>query len=480
MPQLPVPSVFAAIQLHARMSPHEPAVVTNTEILTYRRFCKAIDRVSRLLQEQNLPADSRVAVVVGTPYAAWLVNIALSRLALLACECTASGLKVLKPTVVVTDAPLAHAGARVITMTKEWLDPEAAPIAPAQEALLDPSKPARIVMSSGTTGLPKLAMFTAGEFDERLRTMALAYGLTTTSRTLCLMGMPSIGGIVWPLATWMAGGVVLLTTVGPNKPLIKLLRDKPTHLFVSTAQLEQLVQSLPADFTPQRDLVTYVAGSVLPRALNQAARARLGQSLMMVYGSTEVGTATLAPAAHVDFRPGLTGYVCPPAEIEIVDEAGRTLPLGETGIVRTRNVGQVHRYLDDDKTTAETFRDTWFYPGDLGAMGPDGELFVKGRALEVMNFGGVKVTPNAIDEVAAKVPGVVEAAAFVVADKAAKQWPHIAVVAGADFDEARLIKRIGASFPSVPPLKVVRVDKLPRNDMGKILRLELADKHKAA
>ncbi|MBC7601570.1 MAG: acyl--CoA ligase, partial [Ramlibacter sp.] len=335
MSKLPVPSIYAAIQIHARMHPHETAVVTNTEILTYRRFCNVIDRVSRMLQAQNLPADSRVGVVVGSPYLSWLANIALSRLGLLTCICPQSSLDVLQPTVVVSDSPLTYKGAKVIVMTKEWFDPEAAPLDPVHDTPLDPDKPARIVLSSGTTGVPKLVMFTAMETDERLRTLPLAYGLTPTSRTLCLMGMPSVGGFVWPIGTWMAGGVVLLTTPGPKKPLVQLLRDKPTHLFVSTAQLEQLVQGLPQEFTPQTGMVTYVAGSVLPRALNHAARARLGQALVMIYGSTEVGTVTIAPAAHVDIKPGLTGYVCPPAEVQIVDENGLEVATGAPGIVRT-------------------------------------------------------------------------------------------------------------------------------------------------
>ncbi|MBC7602479.1 MAG: AMP-binding protein, partial [Ramlibacter sp.] len=292
--------------------------------------------------------------------------------------------------------------------------------------------------------------------------------------------MPSVGGFVWPIGTWMAGGVVLLTTPGPKKPLVQLLRDKPTHLFVSTAQLEQLVQGLPQEFTPQTGMATYVAGSVLPRALNHAARGRLGQALIMIYGSTEVGTVTVAPAAHVDIKPGLTGYVCPPAEVQIVDENGLEVANGATGIVRTRNVGQSHCYLDDEETTAQAFDGTWFYPGDLGALGQRGELFVQGRVRELMNFGGVKVTPDAIDEVAAQVAGVVEAASFAVKDKAGKEWPQIAVVAGPDFDEARLKTSVKASFPSLPALKVIKVDKLPRNDMGKILRQDLAGKYPMA
>ena len=480
MNDLPIPSIYTAILAQARMAPHEVAVIRPNEKITYRRFCQDIDLVSRLLQAEKLPAGSRVGIVANGVYSHWLASIALSRLGLLACSCPTANLDVLRPTAVITDFALEHPGARVIHMTKDWLAADAATLPPVADESLSPDSHARIVMSSGTTGVPKLAMFTARLLDERLRTISIAYGLSPKSRTLCLMGLNSVGGFVWPVGTWMAGGAVQLTPPRADKPLAQLLREKPNVLFASTAQLEQLVESLPAEFTPQPELVTYVAGSALPRALNRKARIRLGQSLVMVYGSTEVGTVTLAPAAHVEVKPGLTGYVFPPAQVQIVDENGQCLAPGASGEVRTRYVGQAMLYLDDPEATAQAFRDGWFHPGDLGVLGANGDLYIKGRLRELMNFGGVKVTPEAIDDALAGAPGVVELAAFAAIDARGKEWPQVAVVAAPGFEEDELRRRAAASFPSLPPLKVVVVDRLPRNEMGKVLRLELGAKHPAA
>ncbi|WP_048440721.1 class I adenylate-forming enzyme family protein [Caenimonas sp. SL110] len=476
MPNKTVPSPYAAISARCAATPDALAVITPQHQVTYRQFCRDIETATRLLQALKLPTDSRVGVVTAGMYLHWVVTISLFRLGLLATSCAPASLPILKPTVVITDSGISHPGARAVNISREWLQSDAAGLPAFEDSLHEPDAPGRIVLSSGTTGVSKLALFTNQEFAERLSAVCADYAYTPQTREQCLMGVTSVGGIVWPLGCWMTGGTMLLSPLTPDKILAQFLRDKPTMMYASPAQLEALLSTLPPGFKRRDDLVMYVAGSVLSDALNRRTRERLTSNLVLVYGSTEIGTATLAPASDADGKPGLTGYAHPPVQIEIVDHEGQPVPAGELGEVRMRNLGQIHRYLDDEVETELTFRGGWFHPGDLGMLEANGALYIKGRVREVMNFGGLKVSPAAIDELLAGAPGVTDLAAF-AAEANGRTRPAVAVVAGAQFDEAaegKLRERCRQAMPSLPKLAIMRVASIPRNEMGKIQRVELS------
>jgi acyl-CoA synthetase (AMP-forming)/AMP-acid ligase II len=143
------------------------------------------------------------------------------------------------------------------------------------------------------------------------------------------------------------------------------------------------------------------------------------------------------------------------------------------GQIRAKSECQVHSYLNDPKSTAEYFRDGWFYPGDLGALDEQNGLFLHGRVSEVINMGGTKVAPSTIEEALVGIPGVAELAVFSIGTVDAGEHPGVAVVASGEVSDEDLHGRYRKAFPGLPPLTVHRVEKIPRNEMGKVLRAEL-------
>src|SRR5262249_4342620 len=122
----------------------------------------------------------------------------------------------------------------------------------------------------------------------------------------------------------------------------------------------------------------------------------------------------------------------------------------------------------------------WFYPGDVGSLGPDRVLCIHGRADEVINRGGVKLAPNALDEALRSRPGVRDAAVCAAAGPGAGElW--IAIVADAGFsmsalrqfvaktEQFRLGSRSGSEL-------IFLVKDIPRTEMGKIKRRELRER----
>lgn len=463
-----------AIAFQARLDPHAVAVSLNSHDIGYGAFWNDIGKVTSRLQRHGLPHGTLVGVHVQHLYLRWLAILALARLGLVSASLSdlPQEFELIAPEVVISDAPARVRGATVISLDEHWLDGEPDVALHRREADADADSPCRLVVSSGTTGTPKKALLSRRDVHERLRANARAYGLHPGVRLATTMSTHAIGGFTMPLSCWAAGGTVVMASVPASHALLHLLRLRPQVLFMSVVQLGELMATLPADYQADCQPRVYVAGSAIPPALGRSVRMRLTQSLFVVYGSTESGTVTISHAAGADGRPGFSGHVVPSALVEIVDEQHRPLTAGQPGQVRVRAEGMIGGYQDGGDADA-SFRDGWFYPGDAGMLDQGGGLTIVGRTREVMNFGGVKLAPDTVEHALHDCPGVLEFAAFSLAADG-QEVPWVAVVAGEDFDTEALTARFAAAFPGLPALSIARVDQLPRNGMGKVLRGELA------
>jgi acyl-coenzyme A synthetase/AMP-(fatty) acid ligase len=100
------------------------------------------------------------------------------------------------------------------------------------------------------------------------------------------------------------------------------------------------------------------------------------------------------------------------SEVEIVSAQGYPCKAGEVGSVRIRNPYMVDGYLNAPEASAKSFRDGWFYPGDIATWGENGELVVIGREDDVLNIGGYKLNAGMLDMLFSAVPGIHEAISF--------------------------------------------------------------------
>lgn len=463
-----------AIAFQARLDPHSVAVCLNSREIGYAAFWNDICKVTGHLQAHGLPRGTRVAVRVQHLYLRWLAILALARLGLVSASLSDSPqeFELIAPQVVISDTTFTAPGVSVIQAGDHWLEGEHDAAFDRRDADPDPDAPCRVVVSSGTTGTPKKAVLTRRDVHERLRANARIYGLHPGVSLATTMSTQAIGGFTMPLSCWVAGGAVVMASVPASQALLHLLRLRPQVLFLSVVQLAELMQTLPPEYQASYQPRIYVAGSAIPPALARSVRLRVTQSLFVVYGSTEAGTVTAAHAARAEERPGFTGHVVPSAQVEIVDGRHRVVPAGQPGEVRIRAEGMIRRYEDGAGADAN-FRKGWFYPGDAGVLDESGGLTIVGRTREVMNFGGVKLAPEAVEHALHECPGVVELAAFSLVT-GGRQLPWVAVVADDGFSNEAMAGRFGAAFPGLPALSIVRLEQLPRNAMGKVLRGQLA------
>jgi acyl-CoA synthetase (AMP-forming)/AMP-acid ligase II len=253
---------------------------------------------------------------------------------------------------------------------------------------------------------------------------------------------------------------------------------KPDLVMLSSANLDTLLALTTADAEAFPQTRFIVGGSPVPQPVMERARRRLSRHTGMVYGSTEVGAAALDMEEREVFIPHCVGYAVPMAEIELVDGAGQPVAPVTEGEVRIRCAHAATRYEGDPEASARHFRDGWFYPGDRGVFSPQGLLVITGRVDELFNFGGVKIAPVLLEEVAMACPGVTDAGACKVADQKG-EGAVVAVVAGDGFDAKALAQALTERFGKFR-IALATVPAIPRNRMGKIERAALAGAVRAA
>jgi len=199
------------------------------------------------------------------------------------------------------------------------------------------------------------------------------------------------------------------------------------------------------------------------------------EQVIDIYGASETNKsfATLISRA-ADGRICRTGRQLD-SRIEILDRDGQPVGVGATGLVRVKNPYLAPGYLGQPDKTAQSFRDGWFYPGDIGTWTADGALEILGREDDLMSIGGVKIYADLIDMILSVVPGVAEAicfknpkagtaeqlTAFVVFDPLVRRDECCEAIRQAVSDRFGILLSMG---------NIHAIDKIPRNENGKPLR----------
>lgn len=460
------------IAFRARLQPDTAAIETPRGTISYRRFDADINRVAQAIAALSLKPQSRVLVSDSRPYIHWLVLFALERLGHISMSDDYLGATI---DVVPTDAIFAETGKYdgrapvVVQTTPEWLGPVLASAeAPPPGTVRRPDDPVRISLSSGTTGQPRAMLYTRHQFDYGLGRMMFAH-VPSRMRMLSAMGLNINAGYSYAIVAWITGGTVIYAGSARHADLLKAFG--PTFMVMSPAQLQQLLADLPADAKPIANLQILLGGSPPPRTLLADAQRRLTGDLLSGYGSTEVALLAIASADVLMRHPQAAGYILPFAEVEIVDESDRPLPVGEIGFVRARADLMVHEYFGGTTETNTPFRNGWFYPGDLGAIEADGLLIIAGRTDDVINTGGVKTAAFVVEERLRENPLIQDVAAFGLPN--ANGLTELAAAVVGDADPAEIKRSYEERHRQA--IRVFKVDTIPRGAMGKILRTTLRD-----
>jgi malonyl-CoA/methylmalonyl-CoA synthetase len=225
----------------------------------------------------------------------------------------------------------------------------------------------------------------------------------------------------------------------------------------------------------------FVSGSApLSAETHRAFTARTGHAILERYGMTETNMITSNPYEG-ERRPGAVGFPLPGVEARIADpDTGRPLAKGEVGVIELKGPNVFKGYWRMPEKTAEDFRaDGFFVTGDLGYIDPDGYFTISGRAKDLIISGGFNVYPAEVENAIDALAGIAESAVIGVPHPDFGEAVTAVVVAepGATPDEGEVVAALGETLARFKqPKRVVVVDELPRNAMGKVQKKELRER----
>jgi malonyl-CoA/methylmalonyl-CoA synthetase len=325
---------------------------------------------------------------------------------------------------------------------------------------------AAIVYTSGTTGRSKGAMISHGNIAANALALHAAWGFGEGDVLLHALPIFHIHGLFVALHTALLNGSPMLwharfdaDAVLADLPRATVLMGVPTFY---TRLLEH------PEFTREAaaHMRLFVCGSApLLETTFAAFDARTGQRILERYGMSEAGIITSNPLEGERIA-GTVGFALPGVALRI----GGGDPVGG---IEIKGPSVFSGYWRMPEKTREEFTDDGFFrTGDVGSLDAEGRLTISGRAKDLIITGGFNVYPKEIELVLDALPGVVESAVIGV--------PHpdfgeavIAVIAG-EGDEAAVIAAARTQLAAFKaPKRVIFMDDLPRNAMGKVQKAEL-------
>ncbi|NYT06986.1 MAG: long-chain fatty acid--CoA ligase [Methanomicrobiales archaeon] len=341
--------------------------------------------------------------------------------------------------------------------------------------------------TAGTTGRPKGAMLTHGNWIAALETEREVLSLTAEDRYLGIYPMGHVG-VSWGLSVLRAGGTYVtmerfslpeylewcrrfrITVLSGMPPVIHSLCSAPDGTEEDLASVRVMISG---------------GGQLLP-TIWEAFDRRYAIPVANAYGLSEtvvVGTGTVTIPGIPDIRGNYRSVGVPVgySEVKIVDPADPavTLPPGTDGEVALRGPSVAQGYWGMPGPTAESFLpDGWFLTGDIGHQDAGGILYITDRKKDMIIMSGWKVYPTEVENVILSHPAVRDAAVFGHPDERRGEIPVAAVVReeGADLSEGELIafcKERMAGYKV--PRAVIIVDVLPRAHGWKLLRRKLRE-----
>ena len=508
---------------HADARPDDVALVDTGRRLTWAEARAGVAAMARQLDELSLARDTPVIVQLHNTAEACLVRLALKRVGLLGAYVPIvwrraeleAVIPVLRPGAILVperfrddDMPeLARTlrrrapGLRILVLgdavaaddcVRIWPDRAASGPAPAAEKRFGPFEVTKLVVTSGSTGVPKLV--------ERPEQQELLWGSGAVERMRLRHGdtlgcfAPLSGGPgyhAW--AAWIVSGARLILSDGFSPPTVLSLieRERITAVLTAPAVVARLVDWPGVEDHDVGSLrIVRTGAAAIPSAVVRRAEERLGCILVKAGGAMEAcsyGQVSVEDPLRIR-RGDSVGKVMRGGEIRVVDAAGVPLPPGSPGDLLVRGPATSSGYFRDPEATARAWGalgpEGWFRTGDVATIDAHGYVTLIGRTKEMINRGGANIFPLELEEILADHPKIVETAVIGLPDPTLGEIPCLCVIPGGgaevtleeilDFLRAREIARYKL------PARLVVLAEFPRGPTMRVNRRRLAEEVRAS
>ena len=342
-----------------------------------------------------------------------------------------------------------------------------------------PDDLAALLYSSGTTGRPKGIMLTNENLLSNAQSLVEGWGFTDKDVLLHALPIFHVHGLFVALGCVFLSGAGMRWLAGFDLDQVLGELPKSTVMMGVPTYYTRLLSSgcLTADLVANMRLFISGSAPLLAETFEEFEKVT-GHRILERYGMTETSMNTSNPL-HGERRPGTVGLPLPGVNVRVVDDNNHPLPAGEIGNIQVRGRNVFRGYWKMPEKTAEDFtHDGFFNTGDKGLIDAEGYVSIVGRSKDMVITGGLNVYPKELELLIDDQDGVLESAVIGVPHKDFGEAVVAVVVPreGLIPDEAALIGRIRDQVSGFKvPKRIVFLDTLPRNTMGKVQKNILRD-----
>ena len=466
--------------IEARVDSAEPAVVTDDGVWTWRELLARSGGGVEFLDSIGAPAGHPVVALLTSRPMSFALTIGAAAsdraLAPLGPRLTVSELvpcvEALPGEVIVTEAEFEALAREVAARTGRRV--AVLPDLPAsgwrRDATIGADRPAAILHTSGTTGIPKAVAYTEGRLVARVKVNSQLVDLGPGAVYATASPFHHIAGLGMMFVALGSGAALRPMPRFDIAAWKALPASGVTHALIVPTMVEMLLDAGEL-YLPGLRMLQYGASSIHPDTLSRAMAALPGVGFVNLFGQTEGSPITaLTPDDH---RFAAAGHA------HLLTSVGRAAPGVEVVIAEPdeTGVGEIHARAE------HLFRpdaDGWLRTGDLGRIDAEGYLYLSGRKGDKIIRGGENIYPLVVEPVLASHPAVAEVCVYGVPDRVFGEIVAATIVSAADvplpsWDELRAFTRERLAGFKVPT-RWETATELPRNATGKVLRRTLIDK----
>jgi len=354
--------------------------------------------------------------------------------------------------------------------------------------------PVFLFYTSGTTGVPRAALYTQRRSIDDTRRFAVALSLEQGDKHIQIMPLFHVGGTKNFWGYFFVGGsnvIMPQISFDPAASLQAVQDEKATDIHIVATHLAAFLAMPDVDKYDLSSLKRmFYAASPMPLEILKRGMEKWGSIFMEFYGGTEDGpnVTMLSVKQH---RMGLehpekqhiltsAGFPHIGVHVRIVNDNMEDLEPGEVGEIVVYSKAVLQEWWRKPEETKETITDGWVHTGDMGRYDEQGYIYIVDRKRDMICSGGENVYPREVEEILYQHPAVHEAAVFGIPDDYWVERVHASIVlkAGTKVTDKEIIEYCKERLARYKaPKSVEFLEALPKNPGGKILKRELREKY---
>ena len=476
----------------AKYYPNLVAVSVRGKQLTFFELHQRIERIAAALHQLGFHAGDRLAVMLPNESEYLELIYACSRLGIIVVPLNTrysaqeldQVLSDCEPHGLVRHSSMPEPKVRLAWQRVLDKEPFEIPSGPCPDVFYDPDAVLALIYTSGTTGRPKGVRLTHANVFSNVHNFN--YWMSYREGGVYLHVAPIFHIADFPaMFAAPAFGACQVTLPRFNAQAFCeiIASEKITHTVMVPTMINLLTQFPDIQRYDLRSLevLAYGGSPIAPEVIRRTRAIMPGTRLVQVYGLSETGFLTgLRDEQHTPERLMSCGRPRPGIDLQVVDEAGKSLAAGQRGEVVARGANVMSEYWEDAENSSVAFRDGFFRTGDIGYQDTAGYLYLVDRIKDMIVTGGEKVFCSEVESVLYEHPAVLEAAVFGIPDS---RWGEavmacVALKPNCAVGEQELIQfcRDRLSPYKIPHRVEFSETELPKGASGKILKRVLRER----